>query len=186
MQNLRTLRTPDILSITHAMLPKKMTALHVYLFHSKSLHTPSQNNKKQQNLPQAMSSGDTRPLRSGSSPYQNIHSSFAACNESGGGAGDGAIAFMSKMLFEAAAAAAAAWPCDWAWEALTRRQTQRMSPARQREKLASTGSSRRVPPKPPATSPHTSFRHFIPHRSVWKIKLLNYNFSFSSRYRGKV
>lgn len=118
-----------------------------------------------------MSSGDTRPERSGSSPYQKIQSSLAAVRESGGGAGEGAMP-RSKMPApgaEAAALAAAAGPAV-AGVAATRRHTHRMSPAKHREKLDNTGSSRGVPPNPPATSPHTSFLHFIPQRDVWKIK----------------
>lgn len=113
------------------------------------------------NSPQAISSGDTRPDKSGSSPYQKIQSSLAAVNDNGGGAGDGAIP-KSKIppapppplvtLFDGVAA--------------TRRQTHNISPARHREKLDSTGSSSGVPPNPPTISPQTSFRHFIPQRSV--------------------
>lgn len=117
--------------------------------------------------PQVMSSGDTRPERSGSSPYQKIQSSLAAVRESGGGAGEGAMP-RSKMPApgaEAAAVAAAAGP-EVAGVAATRRHTHRMSPAKHREKLDSTGSSRGVPPKPPATSPHTSFLHLMPQRDV--------------------
>jgi len=115
-----------------------------------------------------MSSGDTKPERSGSSPYQKIHSSLAAVRESGGGAGEGAIP-RSKIPAPGADALAAAEP-ELAGVAATRRQTQRMSPAKHREKLDSTGSSKGVPPKPPATSPHTSFRHLMPQREVCKSK----------------
>jgi len=113
-----------------------------------------------------MSSGDTRPERSGSSPYQKIQSSLAAVRESGGGAGEGAMP-RSKMPAPGAevAVAAAAGP-EVAGVAATRRHTHRMSPAKHREKLDSTGSSRGVPPKPPATSPHTSFLHLMPQRDV--------------------
>lgn len=111
-------------------------------------------------LPQARSSGETNPERSGSSPYQKIQSSLAAVSERGGGAGDGAM-FRSKIP---APAAGPLTPLDGV--AATLRHTHRMSPARHREKLESTGSSRGVPPNPPATSPHTSFFHLIPHRSV--------------------
>lgn len=118
--------------------------------------------------PQAMSSGDTRPERSGSSPYQKIQSSLAALRESGGGAGEGAMP-RSKMPAPGAeaAAAAAAGPLE-AGVPATRRHTHKMSPARHREKLDSTGSSRGVPPNPPATSPQTSFLHLIPQRDVCK------------------
>lgn len=117
-------------------------------------------------LPHAMSSGETRPERSGSSPYQKIQSSLAAVRERGGGAGEGAM-FISNMP-DPVAEAAAGPEVDGV--AATRRHTHKMSPARHREKLESTGSSRGVPPKPPATSPHTSFLHLIPQRSVCKTK----------------
>lgn len=122
-------------------------------------------------LPQAMSSGDTKPDRSGSSPYQKIQSSLAAVTESGGGAGEGAIP-RSKMLLPGAEALVAATGPEEAGVAATRRHTHRMSPARHREKLDSTGSSRGVPPNPPDTSPHTSFLHLIPQRSVCRIKIV--------------
>lgn len=102
-----------------------------------------------------MSSGETRPDKSGSSPYQNIQSSLAADSDRGGGAGEGAIPMSNIAPVPVAAGVAA-----------TRRHTQSMSLARHREKLDNTGSSRGVPTDPPAISPHTNFRHFIPHRSV--------------------
>lgn len=114
--------------------------------------------------PQAINSGDTRPERSGSSPYQKIQSSLAAVRESGGGAGEGAMP-RSKMPAPGAEEAAAAGP-EVAGVAATRRHTHNISPAKHREKLDSTGSSRGVPPKPPVTSPHTSFLHLIPQRDV--------------------
>lgn len=99
-------------------------------------------------LPQLRSSEDTKPLKSGSSPYQNIQSSLAALRERGGGAGEGVMPMSYMPPPELAAAEPAA-----AGVAATLRHTQRMSPARQREKLDKIGSSRGVPPKLVVISP---------------------------------
>lgn len=128
------------------------------------IHRKIHNTQELHYSPHAMSSGDTRPERSGSSPYQKIQSSLAAVRERGGGAGEGA---MPRSKMPAPVAEAVAGP-EVAGVAATRRHTQRMSPARHREKLDNTGSSRGVPPKSPATSPHTSFFHLIPQRSVYQ------------------
>lgn len=106
-------------------------------------------------IPQRLSSDETRPDKSGSSPYQKIHNSLAAVNDNGGGAGDGAISENPPAPIR----------LDDGIDA-TRRHTQSISPAKQREKLDNIGSSRGVLPRPPVTSPHTIFRHFIPQRSV--------------------
>lgn len=103
-------------------------------------------------LPHAMSSGETRPERSGSSPYQKIQSSLAAVRERGGGAGEGAM-FISNMP-DPVAEAAAGPEVDGV--AATRRHTHKMSPARHREKLESTGSILE------RGAPETA-SHFAPH-----------------------
>lgn len=101
-------------------------------------------NRVKQNSPLAFSnSGTTKSVRSGSSPYQKIHSSLAAVNESGG-------CTLASLLILA-----------------TRRHTHRMSAARHREYDRSTGSSNGSLDAL-GRSFETSFRHLIPHRSVCK------------------
>lgn len=110
-----------------------------------------------EHLPVVISSGVTRSPRSGSSPYQNIQSSLAAARLRGGGCA-GADSPKSYRL--------AGCGAD------TRRHTHKISAARQRAQLRSTGSSSGsqpppIPPPPPV-SHHTSLRHFIPESSVCK------------------
>lgn len=103
--------------------------------------------------PGVRSSMATSSLRSGSSPYQKIHNSLAAAKLRGGGCVGGGGPRSNKL---------AACGAD------TLRQTQRMSAAKQRAQLRSTGSSRGSPLLPPPLSHHTSLRHLMPESSVWK------------------
>lgn len=109
--------------------------------------------------PGEISSGATNSLRSGSSPYQKIQSSLAAWSDSGGCCNGGGGPMSNIPPPEPGGALA------------TRRQTHNISLAMQREYERKTGSSSGspfVPPPsmPPPPSPHTSLRHFIPHKSV--------------------
>lgn len=116
------------------------------------------NNKNLNNLPRASSSGDTRFVKSGSSPYQNIHNSLAECKDNGGLTGpEGCGNNWSNKT------ALLCGCCD----APTRLHTHKISPAKHREKLDSTGSSIGSGENP---SPHTSLRHLMPHKSVCKQK----------------
>lgn len=113
-------------------------------------------------IPPPRRTGATRPERSGSSPYQNIHNSLAACNDSGGCLiGGGGSPILSKMpLVPAPPPGSTGAGAD----VPTRRHTHRISAAKQRENDDSTGSSNGSVKN--AGSPCTSLRHLMPHRSV--------------------
>lgn len=109
-------------------------------------------------LPTASNSGETRFVKSGSSPYQKIHNSLAECNDNGGWTGPAGCGNIGSKRPP---------PADGCCDVPTRRHTQRISPAKHLEKLESTGSSIGSGENP---SPQTSLRHLMPHRSVWKYK----------------
>lgn len=116
--------------------------------------------------PDFCNSGATRLLRSGSSPYQKIHSSLAAVNDSGGCVTaplpPDTDMFRSNRLAEASGSCLGA---------ATRRHTHRMSAARQRAYELRTGSSSGSP-LASGRSPRPSLRHLMPHRSVCRIGMV--------------
>lgn len=142
-------------------------------------------------LPEASRSCVTRPDRSGSSPYQKIHSSLLECSDraavgsGGGGAGWGgnswggggwrwkppprAACIGSSALRKALAEVGIA-EAGGGRGACTRRHTHRMSAARHLENDAKTGSSRGSVEYD--VSVHSNLRHLMPHRSVCNNKAI--------------
>lgn len=132
------------------------------------------------NLPADLcNSGATRSLRSGSSPYQKIHSSLAAVNDSGGCVT--APLPPDTDIFRSNRFAEASGSC---LGAATRRHTHRISAARHRAYELRTGSSSGSPVAS-GRSPRPSLRHLMPQRSVywkWKWKSWSYLFIIESSY----
>lgn len=120
---------------------------------------------KKKNLPEDFnSSGETSSDKSGSSPYQNIHNSFAALRDSGGCVTVpilGPVKLISYIFPEGSGSG---------FGAATLRHTQSMSTARHLEYDRRTGSSRGSPDAF-GRSPCTNLRHLMPQRSVCKQKI---------------
>lgn len=101
-------------------------------------------------------SASTKSVKSGSSPYQNIQSSLAAANDSGGCTLE---VFTSNIAFGS----------ELSCLVDCRLQTHKMSACMHREYERSIGSSSGSLDAF-GRSLLTNFRHFIPHKSVYKEK----------------